>query len=55
MILIGPWLINSALRQEGLKFNTAGFPWIFGQYASWGMTHQLVLGKQPDRATQLAA
>jgi len=25
MILIGPWLINSALRQEDLKFNTAGF------------------------------
>jgi multiple sugar transport system substrate-binding protein len=55
MILIGPWLINSALRQEGLKFTTAGFPRIFGQYASWGMTHQLVLGKQPDRGKQLAA
>lgn len=55
MILIGPWLINSALRQEGLKFKTAPFPRIFGSYASWGMTHQLVLGKQPDRAKQLAA
>jgi multiple sugar transport system substrate-binding protein len=55
MILIGPWLINSALRQEGLKFKTAPFPRIFGQYAAWGMTHQLVLGKQPDRAKQVAA
>lgn len=55
MIWIGPWLINSGLRQEGLKFKTAPFPRIFGQYASWGMTHQLVLGKQPDRAKQLAA
>ncbi len=55
MIWIGPWLINSGLRQEGLKFKTAPFPRIFGQYASWGMSHQLVLGKQPDRAKQLAA
>jgi len=55
MIWIGPWLINSGLRQEGLNFKTAPFPRIFGQYASWGMTHQLVLGKQPDRAKQLAA
>lgn len=55
MIWIGPWLVNSAQRQEGLKFNTAGFPRAFGQYASWGMSHQLVLGKQPDRAKQLAA
>ncbi len=55
MIWIGPWLINSGLRQEGLKFKTAPFPRVFGQYASWGMTHQLVLGKQPDRAKQLAA
>ena len=55
IIWIGPWLINSGLRQEGLKFKTAPFPRIFGQYASWGMSHQLVLGKQPDRAKQLAA
>lgn len=55
MIWIGPWLINSGLRQEGLKFKTAPFPRIFGQYASWGMSHQLVLGKQPDRTKQLAA
>ena len=55
MILIGPWLINSALRQEGLKFNTAPMPRIFGQFGAWGMSHQLVLGKQPDRAKQLAA
>jgi len=55
MILIGPWLINSALRQEGLKFDTAPMPKIFGQFATWGMSHQLVLGKQPDRARQLAA
>ena len=55
MIWIGPWLINSGLRQEGLNFKTAPFPRIFGQYASWGMSHQLVLGKQPDRAKQLAA
>jgi len=55
MILIGPWLVNSAQRQEGLKFNTAPMPKIFGQFASWGMSHQLVLGKQPDRAKQLAA
>ncbi len=55
MIWIGPWLINSGLRQEGLQFKTAPFPRIFGQYASWGMSHQLVLGKQPDRAKQLAA
>ena len=55
MILIGPWMINSAVRQEGLKFNTAPMPRIFGQFASWGMSHQLVLGKQPDRAKQLAA
>lgn len=55
MIWIGPWLINSGLRQEGLRFKTAPFPRIFGQYASWGMSHQLVLGKQPDRAKQLAA
>ena len=55
MILIGPWLVNSAQRQEGLKFATAPMPKIFGQFASWGMSHQLVLGKQPDRAKQLAA
>jgi multiple sugar transport system substrate-binding protein len=55
MILIGPWLVNSALRQEGLKFNTAPMPKVFGQFATWGMSHQLVLGKQPDRAKQLAA
>jgi multiple sugar transport system substrate-binding protein len=55
MILIGPWLINSGLRQEGLKFKTAPMPKIFGQFATWGMSHQLVLGKQPDRAKQLAA
>jgi multiple sugar transport system substrate-binding protein len=55
MIWIGPWLINSGLRQEGLKFKSAPFPRIFGRYASWGMSHQLVLGKQPDRARQLAA
>lgn len=55
MIWIGPWLINSGLRQEGLNFKTAPFPRIFGQYASWGMSHQLVLGKQPDRTKQLAA
>ena len=55
MILIGPWLINSAMRQEGLKFKTAPMPKIFGQFAAWGMSHQLVLGKQPDRAKQLAA
>ncbi len=55
MILIGPWLVNSAQRQEGLKFNTAPMPKVFGQFASWGMSHQLVLGKQPDRAKQLAA
>jgi multiple sugar transport system substrate-binding protein len=55
MILIGPWMVNSALRQEGLKFNTAPMPKIFGQFATWGMSHQLVLGKQPDRAKQLAA
>jgi multiple sugar transport system substrate-binding protein len=55
MIWIGPWLINSGLRQEGLKFKTAPFPRVFGQYASWGMSHQLVLGKQPDRAKQVAA
>src|SRR5512136_52807 len=55
MILIGPWLVNSAQRQEGLKFNTAPMPKIFGQFASWGMSHQLVLGKQPDRAKQMAA
>ena len=55
MILIGPWLVNSAQWQEGLKFNTAPMPKIFGQFASWGMSHQLVLGKQPDRAKQMAA
>jgi multiple sugar transport system substrate-binding protein len=55
MILIGPWLINSALRQEGLKFNTTPMPRIFGEFGAWGMSHQLVLGKQPDRAKQLAA
>jgi multiple sugar transport system substrate-binding protein len=55
MILIGPWLINSAMRQEGLKFQTAPMPKIFGQFAAWGMSHQLVLGKQPDRSKQLAA
>ncbi len=55
MILIGPWLINSALRQEGLKFNTAPFPKIFGNFGTWGMSHQLVLGKQADRAKQVAA
>ncbi len=55
MILIGPWLINSAVRQEGLKFKTAPMPKIFGQFATWGMSHQLVLGKQPDRAKQVAA
>lgn len=55
MILIGPWLINSALRQEGLKFNTAPMPKVFSQFATWGMSHQLVLGNQPDRAKQLAA
>ncbi len=55
MILIGPWLINSALRQEGLKFNTAPMPRIFGQFGTWGMSHQLVLGKQPDRGKQVAA
>ena len=54
MIWIGPWLINSALRQDGLKFSTAPFPKIFGTYGSWGMSHQLVLGRQPDRAKQLA-
>ncbi len=55
MILIGPWLINSALNQEGLKFKTAPMPKIFGEFGTWGMSHQLVLGKQPDRAKQLAA
>jgi multiple sugar transport system substrate-binding protein len=55
MLLIGPWVINSALRQEGLKFNTAPMPRIFGQFGTWGMSHQLVLGKQPDRTKQLAA
>jgi multiple sugar transport system substrate-binding protein len=55
MLWIGPWVINSALRQEGLKFKVAPFPRIFGQYAAWGMSHQLVLGKQSDRAKQLAA
>lgn len=55
MIWIGPWLINSTLRQEGLKAKTAPFPRIFGKYASWGMGHQMVLGKQPDRAKQQAA
>jgi multiple sugar transport system substrate-binding protein len=55
MILIGPWMINSAERQEGLKFKTAPMPKIFGRFATWGMSHQLVLGKQPDRAKQLAA
>ena len=55
MILIGPWLINSALRQEGLKFSTAPMPRIFGQFGAWGMSHQLVLGKQPDRGKQVAA
>jgi multiple sugar transport system substrate-binding protein len=55
MILIGPWLINSALRQEGLKFNTAPMPKIFGQFGSRGMSHQLVLGKQSDRGKQVAA
>jgi ABC-type glycerol-3-phosphate transport system substrate-binding protein len=55
MILIGPWLINSALRQDGLKFKTAPMPKVFGQSGAWGMSHQLVLGKQPDRAKQLAA
>ena len=55
MILIGPWLINSSLRQEGLKVRTAPMPRIFGEFGAWGMSHQLVLGKQPDRAKQLAA
>jgi len=55
MLLIGPWVINSALRQEGLKFNTAPMPRVFGQFGTWGMSHQLVLGKQPDRTKQLAA
>ncbi|MFB3816721.1 MAG: ABC transporter substrate-binding protein [Candidatus Methylomirabilales bacterium] len=55
MILIGPWLINSALRQEGLRFKTAPMPRIFGQFGAWGMSHQLVLGKQPDRGKQGAA
>ena len=55
MILIGPWVINSALRQEGLKFSTAPMPKIFDRYATWGMGHQLVLGKQPDREKQVAA
>jgi multiple sugar transport system substrate-binding protein len=55
MILIGPWMINSAERQEGLKFKTAPMPKIFGRFASWGMSHQLVLGKQSDRTKQLAA
>lgn len=55
MILIGPWLINSCLRQDGLKFNTAPMPKVFGQFGTWGMSHQLVLGKQPDRTKQLAA
>jgi len=55
MILIGPWLINSALNQEGLKVKTAPMPRIFGQFGAWGMSHQLVLGKQPDRAKQVAA
>ena len=55
MILIGPWLINSCLRQEGLKFNTAPMPRIFGEFGAWGMSHQLVLGRQPDRGKQLAA
>jgi multiple sugar transport system substrate-binding protein len=47
MLWIGPWVINSALRQEGLKFKVAPFPRIFGQYAAWGMSHQLVLGSSP--------
>jgi len=54
MILIGPWMINSALRQEGCS-STRPASLGFRTVCVVGMTHQLVLGKQPDRAKQLAA
>lgn len=55
MIFNGPWMINSAKKQEGLNFKIIKFPTIYNEPATWGMSHMLVLPKQSDNESQEAA
>jgi len=55
MIFNGPWMINSAKKQEGLSFKIIKFPKIYDNFVTWGMSHMLVLPKQNNNEKQEAA
>lgn len=55
MIVNGPWMINSAIKQEGLNFKVIKFPQIYDKHATWGQSHVLVLPNTRNTRNQEAA